>query len=215
MLSDQTKKTFSDRGNLPSDELHYSMTESGNTSADDTFIETVMERNREFVASKGYEKYASDKFPNLRTAIVTCMDARLIRLLPEALGLANGDVNIIKNASGTISNPFDSAMRSLLIAVYQLGVRRIMIVGHTGCGVQGMSGSEMTALMRKRGIDSSRLETMSRCGIDVEKWLTGFEDSAKAVRDTVDLVSHHPLMPDDVTVGGFIIDSHTGQLTAL
>ncbi len=115
-------------------------------------IEEILKYNKEFVASEQYRKYETSKYPDKKIAIVTCMDTRLVKLLPAALGLRNGDVKMIKNAGGTITNPFDSTMRSLLVAVYELGVEEIMIIGHTNCGVQGMNAAEMLELMRQRGI---------------------------------------------------------------
>ena len=111
-------------------------------------IEEMLKFNKAFVESKAYEKYATSKYPDKKLAIVTCMDTRLVELLPAALGIKNGDVKMIKVASGTITNPFDSAMRSLLIAIYELGVNEVMIIGHTGCGVQGMNAEEMLHLMK-------------------------------------------------------------------
>ena len=35
----------------------------------------------------------------------------------------------------------------------------------------------------------------------------------EAVRETVDVVRNHPLMPADVTVRGYIMDSTTGGLS--
>lgn len=143
------------------------------------------------------------------------MDTRLVELLPAALGLRNGDVKIIKNAGGTITNPFDSTIRSLLVAVYELGVNEIMVIGHTGCGVQGMNAAEMLQLMRERGISDEHISLMRHCGIDLDSWLHGFEDTDEAVRETVDLIARHPLMASDVSVRGYIMDSITGELTPL
>ena len=53
-------------------------------------IEEMLAYNRKFVEEKGYERYAADKYPNKRIAILTCMDTRLVELLPAALGLRNG-----------------------------------------------------------------------------------------------------------------------------
>lgn len=178
-------------------------------------IEEILAYNKEFVARKEYEQYATSKYPDKRIAIVTCMDTRLVTLLPAALGLRNGDVKIIKNAGGTITNPFDSTMRSLLVAIYELGVNEIMVVGHTGCGVQGMNAAHMLKLMRERGIDDEHISLMRHCGIDLDSWLHGFDDSEVAVHQTSDLIRNHPLVPRDVTVRGFMIDSVTGQLTLL
>lgn len=176
-------------------------------------IEEILLHNKNFVAEKGYEKYITTKYPDKRIAIVTCMDTRLVELLPAALGFRNGDVKIIKNAGGTITNPFDSTVRSLLVAIYELGVTEVMIIGHTGCGVQGMDASEMLDLMRSRGIDDEHISLMMHCGIDLLSWLHGFDDTEKAVSDTVDLVRNHPLVPRDITVRGYIMDSVTGALT--
>ena len=173
----------------------------------------MLEFNRRFVEAKEYEKYRTSKYPDKKIAIVTCMDTRLVTLLPAALGLKNGDVKIIKNAGGTITNPFDSTMRSILVAVYELGVNEVMIIGHTGCGVQGMNADEMLHLMKERGVDEEHIKLMRHCGIDLDSWLHGFSDTEEAVMETVDLVRNHPLMPKDVTVKGYIMDSETGELT--
>lgn len=69
-------------------------------------IEQMLEYNKQFVKTKAYEKYKTSKYPDKKIAIVTCMDTRLVELLPAALGIKNGDVKIIKNAGGTITNHY-------------------------------------------------------------------------------------------------------------
>ncbi len=178
-------------------------------------IEEMLKFNREFVESKAYEQYHTSKYPDKKIAIVSCMDTRLVQLLPAALGIKNGDVKIIKNAGGVITNPFDSTVRSLLVAIYELGVNEIMIIGHTGCGVQGMNSEEMLHLMRERGIDEEHISLMRHCGIDLNKWLHGFDDTESAILETIDLVRNHPLVPKDITVKGYIMDSVTGECQAI
>lgn len=179
-------------------------------------IQEIKDFNRQFVESKQYERFATSKYPDKKIAIVTCMDTRLVELLPAALGIRNGDVKMIKNAGGTITNPFDSTMRSLLVAVYELGVNEVMVIGHTGCGVQGMDADEMLHLMKERGVSEEHISLMEHCGINLHEWLHGFEDTEEAVRETVDLIAHHPLMPPSgVNVQGFVMDSYTGELRSL
>ena len=143
------------------------------------------------------------------------MDTRLVTLLPAALGIRNGDVKLIKNAGAVVTNPFDSTIRSLLVAIYELGVNEIMVIGHTGCGVQGMDAGEMLHLMKERGIDDEHISLMRHCGIDLDSWLHGFDDTPSAILETIDLISHHPLVPKDVVVRGYMMDSVTGELTPL
>lgn len=61
-------------------------------------IDEILAHNKTFVEEKGYLKYSTDKYPDKKLAIVSCMDTRLTELLPAALGLKNGDAKIIKNA---------------------------------------------------------------------------------------------------------------------
>lgn len=175
-------------------------------------IDELLSFNRSFVESKGYEKYITDKYPDKKIAIVTCMDTRLTELLPAALGIRNGDVKMIKNAGGTINHPFGSAMRSLLVAIYELGVKEVMIIGHTDCGVQHMDSELMLKHMRERGVSQDHIDMMEYCDVNLRQWLSGFNDTEEAVRKSVALVRHHPLVPDDITVRGFIMDSVTGEL---
>lgn len=65
-------------------------------------INEILKYNKEFVANKGYEKFVTNKYPDKKIAILSCMDTRLTELLPAALGLKNGDVKMIKNAGGII-----------------------------------------------------------------------------------------------------------------
>ncbi len=175
-------------------------------------IDRIIDYNRSFVEKKGYEPFITDKYPNKKLAVLTCMDTRLTELLPAALGLKNGDAKIIKNAGGLIISPFDSAMRSLIVAIYELGVEEIMVVAHSGCGACNMSFSHFSHEMKMRGITEQTLLTIRECGIDLDRWLEGFHDTEASVQRTVKAIQQHPLIPKDVIVRGFIIDSVTGAL---
>ena len=175
-------------------------------------IDQIIDYNKQFVASKGYEQYVTDKYPDKKLAVLSCMDTRLTELLPAALGLKNGDAKIIKNAGGLVISPFDSAMRSLVVAVYELGVKEIMVVAHSNCGACHMSFEHFRHEMLQRGVTDETLDTIRHCGIDLDHWLEGFKDTPESVRRTVTTIKTHPLMPGDITVRGFIIDSVTGAL---
>ena len=176
-------------------------------------IDDILEFNKKFVGNKGYEKYITGKYPDKKIAVLSCMDTRLTELLPAALGIKNGDVNLIKNAGGVISHPFGSVIRSLMVAIYELGVKEVMVVAHSDCGACHMNGNEMIEQMKARGIKKETIDMIHFCGVDFEAWLDGFEDTEKSVKGTVQAIMEHPLIPEDIIVWGFIIDSVTGELT--
>ena len=122
-------------------------------------------------------------------------------------------LQMIKNAGGVISHPFGSVIRSLMVAIYELGVKEVMVIAHSDCGACHMNSGEMIEHMKARGIKQETIDMIHYCGVDFASWLDGFEDTEKSVRGTVHAIVNHPLIPSDIKVYGFIIDSVTGKLT--
>ncbi len=175
-------------------------------------IDELLEYNKKFVESKKYENFKTSKYPDKKIAILTCMDTRLVELIPAALGIKNGDVKMIKNAGGMVTNPFGSVVRSLLIGIVELGVEEVMVIGHTDCGVAGINAKLMIDHLLKRGVTQEHIDMMRYCGVDFEKWLSGFDTVEGSVAETVDVLKNHPLMPADVVIRGFVIDTETGEV---
>ena len=175
-------------------------------------IDQILAYNKKFVRNEGYKKFQTTKYPDKKIAILTCMDTRLVELLPAALGIKNGDVKMIKNAGGMIMGPFDSAVRSLLVGIIELGVEEVMVIGHTDCGVAHINGDMMIQHLIQRGVSQDHIDMMRYCGINFERWLQGFDCVEESVAKTVERLRNHPLMPADVVVKGFIIDTETGEL---
>ncbi|MDO4523068.1 MAG: carbonic anhydrase [Eubacteriales bacterium] len=175
-------------------------------------IDEILKFNKEFVEHKEYEKYRAGKYPEKKLAILSCMDTRLTALLPAALGIKNGDAKIIKNAGAVITHPFGSVVRSLLVAIVELGVEEVMVIGHTDCGVQHIDSEMILGHLKKRGISVENVELLKYAGVDFEKWLCGFNTVMESVADTVHTLKEHPLIPKDVTIRGFVMDTVTGEL---
>ncbi len=175
-------------------------------------INEILQHNKEFLASKGYLKFCTDKYPNKKIAILSCMDTRLTYLLPAALGFKNGDVKIIKNAGAQITSDFGSTMKSIVVAIYELGVEEIFVIGHDDCGIQLLEGEEMVQKMIDRGIDKDLIEQISKEECDLVHWLSGFHDIDRSVNSTVRHIRSHRLVPPDVNIIGLIIDPVTGEL---
>ena len=175
-------------------------------------LEDMMKFNREFVDKKEYEKYQADKYPAKKTAILTCMDTRLTELLPAALGIRNGDVKLIKNAGGIISHPYGSVMHSLVIAVYELGVEEVWVIGHDDCGMQNVDCEALIGHMHQRGITDVDIARSDGATGGIEEWLRGFGDVNEAVLETARIIRNHPLMPRELRVFSLIMNPVTGEV---
>ena len=92
-------------------------------------------------------------------------------------------------------------------------LKEVMVVAHSDCGACHMNSNEMIEHMKARGIKQETIDMIRFCGVDFGAWLDGFEDTEKSVKGTVRAIMEHPLIPEDIMVRGFIIDSVTGELT--
>ena len=180
-----------------------------------TLLTEILDHNKDFVDAGEYVQFFSDKFPNRGLAILSCMDARIIELLNQALGLKNGDAKMIKNAGALVTHPWGSVMRSLLVAVFELNVKEIMVIAHHDCGMRGFTSSHFLDQAREHGIPEERIATLRHAGINLDEWLTGFDNVEDSVRHTVSIIRNHPLMPDYIAIHGLVMDPATGKLNVI
>ena len=168
-------------------------------------IDEILKHNEDFVNNGSYLHYSAGKYPRKKLAVLSCMDTRLVELLPAALGIKDGDVKMIKNAGAVITDPFDTTVRSLIIAVLELGVEEIMVITHTNCGVASITPGTIRSHLAARGIAKETINRMEAEGLD-------FETPQEEAERTVSLLRTHPLLPRDVKINGFVIDVVTGRL---
>lgn len=178
-------------------------------------LDQILEYNEEFVKEKRYEEFITTKFPDKKFVILTCMDTRLLEMLPKAMNFKNGDAKIVKSAGAVINHPFGGIMRSLIVAVYELNADEIYIVGHHDRGMSAIDPDVILDKMKKRGIDEKTIEMMKYSGVNLEGWLGGFNDVAESVSHSVNMVRHHPLLVNTVPVHGLVIDPTTGKLDVI
>ncbi len=134
--------------------------------------------------------------PGRQVSVLVCMDACLH---PEKfLGLDEGDAHVIRNAGGRAS---DDALRSLIISYKLLGTREFVVIHHTDCGMLTFTNDQLQDMLRNDlNADAS--------GID----FLPFSDLDESVRQDVQTIRSSPLIPDDITVSGFVFDVKTGRL---
>ncbi|HWD66019.1 MAG TPA: carbonic anhydrase [Solirubrobacteraceae bacterium] len=133
--------------------------------------------------------------PTRRLAIVTCMDCRID--LHAALGLELGQAHVLRNAGGTVT---DDVIRSLAISQRKLGTREVLVIHHTGCGMQGINE------------DGFRAELQADAGVAPPWSLEGFDDLEEDVRQSVRRVRQSPFLPHRGQVRGYILDVNTQGL---
>jgi carbonic anhydrase len=106
-------------------------------------------------------------------------------------------------------------MRSILVAVYELAATEVAVVGHHDCGMTGLNAAAVLEKARQRGVSDEVLATLRHAGVDMQQWLTGFKSVQTGVRESVEIIRNHPLLPKDLAVHGLIISPETGKLDLL
>ena len=123
------------------------------------------------------------------------MDARVDPY--RTLGLTLGDAHVIRNAGGVVTA---EVIRSLTISQHKLGTTEVVLIGHTGCGLEGLDSDEF----------ASKLEEETR---EPRDWsIAAFEEVDTSVREGIEQIKSSPFLSRAESVRGFVYDVNTGAL---
>ena len=78
--------------------------------------------------------------------------------------------------------------------------------------MSNIDGEDTINKIINRGIPEETIETLNNSGINIKKWLHGFDSVEDSIKESVELIKKHPLIPKDVKVHGLIMDPETGNL---
>src|SRR5690625_1350563 len=172
-------------------------------------IEEMLAYNEQFVANKNYEQFLTNSIPNKKMVVFTCMESRLVELLPKALNIQNGDAKMVKNAGAIIRKPFDSIVKSILIAIYNLKAEEVVVIGHYDCGMARVDTKQLAHNMTERGVKQETIDLLKNGGINLHEEFHGFDTVEDSILQSVDIIRNHPLLPEGINVHGLAIDPGT------
>lgn len=176
-------------------------------------LNEVLEANNRYASTFGNKGQLALP-PGRRFAILTCMDARLDPA--KYAGLSEGDAHVIRNAGGRAT---DDAIRSLVISYKLLGTQEWFVVHHSDCGMELFTDDIISGLLSKSlqtaVIDESGWHDIGHGPGSSEgryiKWHT-ITDNTASVREDVQRLRQHPLVPKNIPIYGYIYDVKTGRL---
>lgn len=152
-------------------------------SANEGFASAFADPGRPGVAARGL-------------AVLTCMDTRIDPL--AMLGLAVGDAKILRNAGARVT---DDMLDTLVLSAYLLGVKRVLVIAHTHCGMSSKTEEQVHATIKEQsGIDSRSLH------------FAMVSDQESVLRADVQRIRSSPYLPAQTPVAGAIYDVTTGRL---
>jgi carbonic anhydrase len=160
-------------------------------------FDDLLAANRTFAETFALSGF--DGIAHAGVAVVTCMGSRIDPL--RMLGLKPGDAKIVRNPGGRVT---PAAMEALVLGVNLLKVERVLIVEHTRCTMASNTEPEIRAKITAAGGQDASWQPFAVIG-----------NQLTCLREDVRMVLAHPLIPDDIAVGGFLYDVDTGLLEQL
>ena len=133
--------------------------------------------------------------PSRHLAVVVCMDSRMD--IFAMLGLEPGEAHVIRNAGGVVT---DDVIRSLVLSQRLLGTREIILVHHTDCGMEKVTG------------DSLKDDLEAETGVRPAWALEAFKDPYQDVRQSIRRLQLNPFIVHKAHVRGFVFRVHDGRL---
>lgn len=173
-------------------------------------LDKILDVNKSFVRPGKFPPLPKD--PKKQFAIFTCMDTRLVDFLEPAMGISRGDAKIIKNAGNTLVDPQGGVIRSLVTAIFLLGVEEIFVIGHKDCGMSNVDEVKLREMMVARGIDPEAIDALDP---GLGQWLGAFACPEENVARVVSIIRSSPLIPKDVPIHGLIFCPNDGQLEVI
>lgn len=152
-----------------------------------TEIDRLLAGNQFYVSAPNARPNNAE--PHRQLAILTCMDTRVDPLL--ALGLGLGEAHVLRNAGGRVT---DDVLRSLTLSVHVLGVRTIVVMQHTRCGLAHVTNED---LRRRTGANFD---------------FYPISDHAIALRDDVNKLATSEVLDPIGEVAGMLYDVQTGKV---
>merc|ERR1712098_482159 len=120
----------------------------------------------------------------------------------SAYGISLGDAHVIRNAGGNARD----ALRSLVISEQLLGTQEIILVKHTGCGMLTFKNEDAAGLVRKNLGEAAVAELAD---------FKAFPELEAAVKDDVEFLKGSKLIPDSVTISGWVYEVETGKVKSV
>ncbi len=135
--------------------------------------------------------------PRLQIALLCCIDTRINPL--KIYGLSPGQIVILRNAGNQVTQ---DVIGSLIIAIHELGVSTVIVLGHTKCGtVRYLVEDALHDAEKKLGIPKQTLERLTNRNHDFDNPLLEISDPYDNVCINVLKLRTHPLFQEIKVIG--------------
>ncbi|MDG2659061.1 hypothetical protein P7M12_25475, partial [Vibrio parahaemolyticus] len=140
------------------------------------------------------------------------MEQGIEPIIQQVTNIQQENMLTIHSYDSVIVHPFGDIMRSIIIAIYEENVEEIAVVG-----IEDKETNVVNLQVQRDSIKNNKeLDYLfENCMPEfssgsLEEWLSGKENVSENIEKSIDMIRHHPLVPCDGKVHGFMIGK-TGE----
>ncbi|MED2033211.1 carbonic anhydrase [Bacillus thuringiensis] len=149
---------------------------------------------------------------NKKVLLLTDIEHGIEPSIQQVTNIQQENMLTIHSYDSVIVHPYGGIMRSIIIAIYQENVKEIFVVG-----IEDKETSSVNLQTQRDFIkDNIELDYLFKNCMpefssgSLNQWLSAQKNVSENIEKSIDMIRHHPLVPSDIEVHGFIID-RTGE----
>ncbi|KXY10063.1 carbonic anhydrase [Bacillus sp. FSL K6-0067] len=149
---------------------------------------------------------------NKKVLVLTDIEHGIEPIIQQVTNVQRENMLTIHSYDSVIVHPYGDIMRSIIIAIYEENVEEIFVVGIEDKETSSVNlQTQRDFIKNNREIDYLFKNCMPEFSSDsLEEWLSGQENVSENIEKSIAMIRHHPLVPSDIKVHGFMID-RTGE----
>jgi carbonic anhydrase len=164
------------------------------------FLDVMLERNAHFATTEFLSELKI--MPSTGTIILGCIDPRVDPV--EVLGLKQGEAAVIRNVGGRVNTKLIETLAILRVVAKAAGsdggVRNLVLLHHTDCGIIGCYHHAPELLARSFDVETAGLNELE------------ITDPYKSVRRDISALQANTQLADSIIVTGLVYDVKTGRV---
>ncbi|MGS2749978.1 carbonic anhydrase [Bacillus zanthoxyli] len=152
---------------------------------------------------------------NKKVLLLTDIENGIESIIQQVTNSQQESMLTIHSYDSVIVHPYGDIMRSVIIAIYQENVEEIFVVG-----IEDKETSSVNLQTQHDFIkDNIELDYLFKNCMpefssgSLNAWLSGQENVSENIKKSIGMIRHHPLVPSDIKVHGFMIDRTGGKET--
>ena len=150
---------------------------------------------------------------NENLLVITCIDERIP--VEETLGIELGDAQIFRNAGGKVT---DDVIRSAALTTNFFDTDEIILINHTDCGMMSAPDEAVREGFEAEAGDLDQIDldpslpALNIGDADIMDWVKMTDDIDEACATQVEHLRQSELIPDSVTITGYVYEVESGEL---